>query len=72
MKEKRNKYFRKIDFTHEQIKKYYDNARHKGVTPKSANALIQDFVKLGILKETRGYQRNRIFEFQEYLSLFKK
>jgi len=43
-----------------------------GITAKSANALIRDFEKLGILKETTGYQRNRIFEFDEYLALFKK
>ncbi len=42
------------------------------ITPKTANSLIQDFIKLGILKETTGYQRNRIFEFEEYLSLFKE
>jgi len=42
------------------------------ITPKSANALIQDFIKLGILNDTTGHQRNRIFAFKEYLSLFKK
>jgi len=42
------------------------------LTPKSANALINDFEKLGILKEVTGQQRNRIFEFKEYLVLFKK
>ena len=28
MTDKKNKYFRQIDFTPEQIKKYYDNAFH--------------------------------------------
>jgi Fic family protein len=40
------------------------------VTPATANVFIRDFVKLGILKETTGGKRNRMFTFQEYLSLF--
>ncbi len=40
------------------------------VTPATANALIHDFVKLGILRETTGGKRNRVFTFHEYLSLF--
>jgi Fic family protein len=40
------------------------------VTPRAANGLIQELVTLGILKETTGYKRNRVFTFQEYLELF--
>jgi len=40
------------------------------VTPATANAFIQDFVKLGILRETTGGKRNRIFTFHEYLDMF--
>ena len=40
------------------------------VTPATANVFIRDFVKLGILKETTGGRRNRIFTFHEYLDLF--
>ena len=40
------------------------------VTPRAANALIQELVALGILKEMTGYKRNRIFMFQDYLALF--
>lgn len=40
------------------------------VTPATANAFIQDFVRLGILRETTGGKRNRIFTFHEYLSMF--
>ncbi len=40
------------------------------VTPATANVFIQDFVKLGILRETTGGKRNRVFTFHEYLSLF--
>lgn len=41
------------------------------VTKQTANTLIQDFEKLGILKEQTGYKRNRIFVFENYLNLFK-
>lgn len=37
----------------------------------TAHRLIQDFEKLGILKEQTGYKRNRIFVFENYLNLFK-
>jgi len=40
------------------------------VTPATANVFIRDFVKLGILKETTGGKRNRMFTFQEYMNLF--
>ncbi|MGH8556289.1 MAG: Fic family protein [Methylococcales bacterium] len=40
------------------------------VTPRAANALIQELLTLDILKELTGYKRNRIFMFQEYLELF--
>jgi Fic family protein len=43
-----------------------------GVTPATSNAFIQDFVKLGILRETTGGKRNRIFTFAEYLELFTR
>lgn len=42
------------------------------ITPKAANALVTDFMKLSILREATGYQRNRIFIYQEYLDLFEK
>ncbi|MGK0639916.1 Fic family protein [Schleiferia thermophila] len=39
-------------------------------TFKTANDLVMDFVKAGILKEVTGYNRNRIFVFDDYLQLF--
>ncbi len=38
--------------------------------PNTASALINDLVKHGILTEITGQQRNRLFVFHEYLSLF--
>ena len=38
----------------------------------TAAALIDDFVKLGILRELTGQRRNRLFSFQDYVRLFKK
>ena len=42
-----------------------------GLSPKAANDLVQAFLTAGILKETTGYQRNRVFSFEEYLRLFR-
>ncbi len=42
-----------------------------GVTPITANGLIDDFINLGILREVTGGRRNRIYTFDEYLSLFR-
>jgi Fic family protein len=41
------------------------------VNISTAHRLVQDFEKLGILKEQTGYKRNRIFVFEKYLDLFK-
>lgn len=40
------------------------------VSPSTANRFIQDFVKLGILREQTGYSRNRVFVFEKYVHLF--
>ncbi len=42
-----------------------------GLSPKAANNLVRLFIERNILKEITGYQRNRIFVFWEYLSLFE-
>ncbi len=41
------------------------------VSPAPALRMIEDFIKLGILKEITGYKRNRIFTFREYIDLFR-
>lgn len=40
------------------------------VTTKPANAMIQEFENIGILKEMTGYKRNRMYLFEEYYKLF--
>ncbi len=42
------------------------------LSPKTANEILRDFVDLGILRETTGYKRNRLFSFQEYLQILKR
>jgi Fic family protein len=37
----------------------------------AANDLVKQFVELGILTETSGRQRNRLFSYELYLALFK-
>lgn len=41
-----------------------------GLSPKAANDLVRIFVDTKILRETTGYQRNRVFVFDEYMRLF--
>ncbi|OHE81596.1 MAG: cell filamentation protein Fic [Lysobacterales bacterium GWF1_69_6] len=41
-----------------------------GLSPKAANDLVAAFTDKGILVETTGFQRNRMFVFAEYLKLF--
>ncbi|MBL7827638.1 MAG: Fic family protein [Saprospiraceae bacterium] len=41
------------------------------ISYKSANDLITDFEKIGILKERTGQSRNRVFVFEEYVELFR-
>ena len=40
------------------------------VSSPTANALVRDFQRIGILKEMTGRQRRRVFSYQEYLDLF--
>lgn len=47
-----------------------DVQKATGLSPRSANELVQVFVENGILLETTGYQRNRVFTFDEYIRLF--
>ena len=47
-----------------------DVAKVLAVNISTANRLIQDFEKLGILSEKTGFKRNRIFIFEKYLNLF--
>ncbi|MCU7837034.1 MAG: Fic family protein [gamma proteobacterium symbiont of Taylorina sp.] len=40
------------------------------LTPRAATALVNEFVKMGILVEKTGYKRNKEFVFEQYLKLF--
>lgn len=48
-----------------------DVSKHLVISPSTALRLIEDFIKMGILKEITGYKRNRIFVFEKYLQLFE-
>ena len=41
-----------------------------GVTHPTANALLKDLVRLGILREVTGAERRRLYVFEAYLALF--
>jgi len=42
-----------------------------GISISTSNTLINELEKIGILKESTGFSRNRIFILDEYISLFK-
>lgn len=46
--------------------------KEMGLSPKTVNGLLRDFVSLGILKEITGYKRNRMFEFADYLNIIRR
>ena len=41
------------------------------ITFPTATKLIEDFVNLNILNELTGFKRNRVFQFKDYIDLFK-
>jgi Fic family protein len=41
-----------------------------GTTYTAANSLVSRLVKLGILQETTGYKRNRVFRYAPYIAIF--
>lgn len=47
-----------------------DIAGRLGITHQSASSLIRAFEQMGILRETTGRKKNRLFVFSEYLGLF--
>jgi Fic family protein len=47
-------------------------SHHLKITHQTANTLVKDFQKIGILREITGHRRNRLFIFSEYLALFRK
>ncbi len=67
------------DFFEKHKTLYYDNlafVRTKNdramtnLSHKAASGLVQAFTTIGILKETTGYQRNKVFVFDEYVKMF--
>lgn len=42
-----------------------------GTSHQSANALVAELVRLGILTEITGFERNRLFRYEKYVALFE-
>lgn len=43
-----------------------------GVSHPTANALLRDFIRLGLLREVTGAARHRLYVFETYLELFSR
>ena len=41
------------------------------VSVTTISRLLNDFIRLEILKELTGFKRNRVFTFEKYLKLFR-
>ncbi len=48
-----------------------DVASGLSISNTTAIRLIDDFIKLNILKEITGFKRNRIFTFEDYIKMFR-
>jgi Fic family protein len=63
-----------IEFLHKLFTKpvvtIKDVQQMTGLSPKAASSMAQAFVEQNILVETTGYQRNRVFIFNEYIKMF--
>ncbi len=46
------------------------SADYLHITPQSANTLIGELVRIGLIKEITGYERNRLFRYEAYVELF--
>ena len=42
-----------------------------GISATSANTLLRELERLGIIRETTGFARNRLYEYTDYLNLFR-
>lgn len=49
-----------------------DLERELGLSQPTVNALLRDFMKLGLLREVTGAVRNRLYVFESYLELFAR
>ncbi|MDP2207895.1 MAG: Fic family protein [Bacteroidota bacterium] len=48
-----------------------DVAKVLNINISTALRVIEDFIRLEIIKETTGFKRNRIFSFEKYINLFR-
>ena len=47
-----------------------ETSKALNITFPTANSLLKEFERIQILREKTGSERNRLYEFQEYLNLF--
>lgn len=62
-----------LDYLYQQPIASAENvAKATGLSLVSSYKLLEDFMRLGILREITGAKRNRLFVFEEYFSIFKR
>jgi Fic family protein len=62
-----------LDYLYQQPIVDVEKVAHiTGLSLVSSYKLLEDFMRLGILKEMTGAKRNRLFAFEEYFTIFKR
>lgn len=62
-----------IDFLYQKpIVSSLDIVESLNISKPTANLLLNEFVKKGILVETTGLQRNKLYSFERYLNIYSK
>jgi len=62
-----------IDFLYQKpIISVSDIIEPLGVSKQTASILVKEFEQKNILKEITGYERNKLFAFDKYLTIYSK
>jgi Fic family protein len=48
-----------------------DAAKHLEVSHQTASNLLKELVRLNVIKESTGFQRNRLYVFSDYIGIFR-
>jgi Fic family protein len=59
-------------FFHRPVLNITDLARDVGVSYNSAKTMVQKFLEMGVIQQQNEFQRNKLYQLQEYLKILDK